>query len=225
MKKYAWPLLILIKGKGEERHGVSIYFDVQTINRIFGKTTIMVATVGKIKYEQFREMEIPDGDTNIYELINGEIVKRSSPNSPHQGLSLNLILTLGNFVKKKKLGRLFHAPFDVVFDDENVTQPDILFVAKKRGFIIDPDGPITGAPDLIVEILSPGTAKYDRGNKKDLYEKFQVKEYWIADPKNKSIEVYNLKKSRYKLVSYAAEKGGIESVVLKGIKLDMENVF
>ena len=185
----------------------------------------MAATVEKIKYEQFREMEIPDGDTNIYELINGEIVRRSSPNSPHQRLSLKLIRALDRHIFGNQLGELFHPPFDVVLDDENVTQPDLLFISKKRAFIISKNGPVMGAPDLIIEILSPGTARYDRGDKKDLYERFQVKEYWIADPNNKSIEVYNLKKGRYKLVSYAAEKGAIESVVLPGLDLKLEDVF
>lgn len=186
----------------------------------------MVATVGKkMKYEQYREMEIPDGDTNIYELINGEIVKRSSPNSPHQNLHSDLFVFLGVFVKQKKLGKLYSAPFDVVLDDENVPQPDIFFISKEREFIIDPDGPIMGAPDLIIEIISPGTARYDRGDKKDLYERFQVKEYWIADPKNASIEVYNLVEGRYKLVSYAASEGEIESQVLPGLGLKMEEVF
>lgn len=185
----------------------------------------MVAAIGKMKYEQFREMEIPDGDTHIYELINGEIVKRSSPNSPHQNLHSELFVFLGSFNKKNKLGKIYSAPFDVVLDDENVTQPDIFFIAKERDFIIPDDGPIMGAPDLIVEILSPSTAKYDRGEKKDLYERFQVKEYWIADPKNRSVEVYQLKEGRYKLESYAAMEGGIESVVLPDLGLKMEDLF
>ncbi len=185
----------------------------------------MVATISKIKYEQFREMEIPDGDTHIYELLNGEIVKRASPNHPHQNLSAELFIFLGVFVKQNKLGKLYSAPFDVVLDDENVPQPDIFFISKERDFIIDPNGPIMGAPDLIIEITSPSTARVDRGDKKDLYERFQVKEYWIADPRNASIEVYNLVDGRYKLVSYAAIEGEIESKVLPELGLKMEEVF
>jgi Uma2 family endonuclease len=155
------------------------------------KNKIMVATVGKkMKYEQFRDMEIPDGDTNIYELINGEIEKRASPNTPHQDLHSELFGFLFVFNKKNKLGKLYSAPFYVVLDDENVPQPDIFFISKERNFIILADGPIMGAPDLIIEIISPGTARYDRGDKKDLYERFQVKEYWIDDPRNASVEVY-----------------------------------
>ncbi len=179
----------------------------------------------KMNYEQFREMEIPDGDTHTYELINGEIVKRASPNSPHQNLFSELFILLGVFIKKNKLGKLYSAPFDVVLDEENVPQPDIFFITKKREFIIEPNGPVIGAPDLVIEILSKSTAKYDRGIKKDLYEKFQVKEYWIADPKNASIEVYEIVEGKYKLVGYAAEEGVITSSVLEGLELEMKDLF
>jgi Uma2 family endonuclease len=185
----------------------------------------MVATISKNKYEQFRYMEIPDGDTHIYELLNGEIVKRASPKHLHQNLSAELFGFIFVHVKQNKLGKLYLAPFDVVLDDKNVPQPDIIFISKERDFIIDPNGPIIGAPDLIIEIISPGTARVDRGDKKDPYERFQVKEYWIADPRNASIEVYNLVDGRYKLVSYAAIQGEIESKVLPGLGLNVEVVF
>jgi Uma2 family endonuclease len=202
------------------------HFVVPGTNRIFGKKIRnMVATISKVKYEQFREMEIPDGDTHIYELLNGEIVKRASPNSPHQNLHAELFVILGSYVKQNKLGKFYSAPFDVVLDDENVPQPDIFFISKERSFIIDPEGPVMGAPDLIIEITSPGTARIDRGDKRDLYERFQVKEYWIADPKNASIEVYNLVDGRYKLLSYAAIQGEIESKALPGLGLKMEDLF
>ena len=170
-------------------------------------------------------MEVPDGDTNIYELLNGEIVKRASPNSPHQRLSIKLIRFLDRFIFEKKIGELFHAPMDVVLDEENVPQPDIFFISKERNFIIDPNGPITGAPDLIIEILSKSTAKLDRGTKKDLYEKFQVKEYWIADPINHSIEIYVLRDGRYKLVQLETGEGVITSEVLKGLEMKLEDLF
>ena len=84
---------------------------------------------------------------------------------------------------------------------------------------------VTGAPDLIIEILSPSAAKYDRGDKKDLYERFGVKEYWIADPKNQSIEIYILTNDRYKLVEFASEEGTIKSTILKGLTLEVGSLF
>jgi Uma2 family endonuclease len=178
-----------------------------------------------MKYPDFRFMEIPDGDTGIYELMDGMPVRKPSNTSAHQKVSGKILMSIFEKVKLKDLGHVFHAPFDVVFDSENALVPDLIFISSERQGIIDPDGPIMGAPDLIIEIISPGTARYDRGDKKDLYERFQVKEYWIADPKNASIEVYDLVEGRYKLVSYAASDGEIESQVLPGLGLRVEEVF
>ncbi len=82
-----------------------------------------------------------------------------------------------------------------------------------------------GAPDLVIEILSKSTAGDDRGVKKDNYEKFGVREYWLVDPKNKSIEVYSLTGERYKLASYVVETGKITSSALEGFEMEIEPVF
>lgn len=180
----------------------------------------------KTKYPEFQEMEIPEGDTSIYELINGEIVKRASPNTPHQRASTNLFLRIGIYNLEKKIGQLFHAPYDVYLDEENAgIQPDILFVTHERDFVIRENNGIVGAPDLIVEILSKGTTGKDRGDKKDIYEQFAVREYWIADPQNRSIEVYRMENNRYRLFSFAEEEGKIQSSVLPDFELEVSEVF
>ncbi len=189
------------------------------------KAMLTEVATRKMTYAEFKDMEIPDGDTSVYELINGEIMRRASPNSPHQDLFRELFLTIGIHVKQNKLGKTYSAPYDVVLDDESVPQPDIFFVSKEREFIINPKNGVEGAPDLIIEILSKGTAKYDKGAKKDLYERFQVKEYWIADPVRRSIEVYGLVDGRYKLVSFAEEEGKITSEVLGGFELEVSTLF
>ena len=97
------------------------------------------AIAPKVKYADFRNMEIPDGDTSIYELLNGYIVRRASPNSPHQILSSKLVRLLGNFVEEKNLGTVLHAPLDVILEDESAPQPDVFFVSKKRIHILDPN--------------------------------------------------------------------------------------
>ena len=86
------------------------------------------------------------------------------------------------------MGEVYVAPFDVVLSDTDVVQPDVLFVSKRRSDIITPDN-IRGAPDLVVEILSPATAERDRTIKLDLYAQHGVQEYWIVDPDAKSITV------------------------------------
>lgn len=183
-------------------------------------------TKERITWADFRDMEIPEGDTSIYELINGQIVKRASPNSPHQRTSFKLSVEFGIFNKKKKAGEFFTAPFDVYLDEENAgIQPDLLFVSKERNFIIHDNNGIVGAPDLVVEIVSKGSGDKDRAIKRDVYERFAVKEYWIVDPLYKSIEVYRMENNRYVLFSYAEDKGVITSSVLPDFKLNLKKIF
>ena len=110
------------------------------------------------------------------------------------------------------------------FDKHNNTQPDIIFIRKDRDFIITENG-IEGHPDLIVEVLSPSTFRYDRKEKMELYCGFGVSEYWIVDPKNQSVEVYTLGNDRYNMTYFAIEKGDIESKTLEGLKFEVSLIF
>ncbi len=129
-----------------------------------------------------------------YELIEGELLTVPSPDVEHQELSRDLEHILWEFVKQNNLGSIFNAPLDVVLSEEDVVQPDILFVSKERAHIIKEKN-IQGAPDLVIEILSPATSERERTLKRKLYAKYGVKEYWIVDPEEKSIEVMALTKS------------------------------
>jgi Uma2 family endonuclease len=102
--------------------------------------------IQKITYNDFRSMEIPDGDTSIYELINGNIVRRASRHSIHQIIQFNLMRLMGNYVVNKKLGQVMGAPMDVIFDDDNAPQP----IKKECEKIIEMNGSVWGAPDLII---------------------------------------------------------------------------
>jgi Uma2 family endonuclease len=184
-----------------------------------------MVNIQKITYSDFRYMDIPDGDTSIYELINGNIVRRSSPHSIHQIIQSNLMRLIGNYVVEKKAGRVMGAPMDVVFDDENSPQPDVFFIKKEREKIIEYNGPVWGAPDLIIEVISEGTAKNDRIFKKALYERCGVSEYWIVDPPSKSIEVYTLDNQRYTLVDFFEIEGKIKSPLFTDLDLDVKDVF
>ncbi len=181
--------------------------------------------VQKITYNDFRYMEIPDGDTSIYELINGNIVRRSSPHSIHQIIQFNLMRLLGNYIVEKKLGQLMDAPMDVIFDDDNATQPDVFFIKKEREKIIEMNGPVWGAPDLVIEVISEGTAKNDRIFKKELYERCGVSEYWIVDPPSKSIEVYTLDNQHYTLLDFFEIEGKLKSKLLADLDMDLKEVF
>jgi Uma2 family endonuclease len=180
----------------------------------------------KMTYEEFRYMEIPEDDTFIYELINGNIMRRSSPHSRHQIVQANLMRYIGNFVFDNQLGRVLGAPLDVVFSADDSVQPDVLFVKKDREKIIEWDGPVWGSPDLIVEIISKGTAKSDRVDKFQLYEKFNVPEYWIVDTAIQSVEVYVLNNGKYYLQQFEEmEDSIIKSSILEGLEININGIF
>jgi len=150
----------------------------------------------KIKFTYKDYKSLPESETKRYELIEGELIMIPSPNFKHQSVSGNLAFILRGFVQKRNLGIIIYAPFDVHLGD-NVVQPDILFVSKERSYVITEEE-IKGAPDLVIEILSPATAERDRTYKKVLYARYGVSEYWIVDPGKKTIEVLTLKKEGYK---------------------------
>ena len=123
-----------------------------------------------------------------YELINGEEVMLAAASIPHLGIQLNLTRIIGNYLKGKRCKVFFKAK--VVFDNKNWLQPDVLVVCDKNKIKLNH---IEGAPDFIAEILSPTTQFRDLGVKKDIYEKFGVREYWMIDPIARNIIVYLLK--------------------------------
>ncbi|MEM6843087.1 MAG: Uma2 family endonuclease [Bacteroidota bacterium] len=181
-------------------------------------------TVGRVTYQEFLDMEIPDDDNYTYELLNGEIVKYSAPESKHQIASANLHLIMGGYVKQKKLGRVLYAPISVFLDEYSAPQPDLLFVSTKNQEIIQQKG-VMGVPDLMVEIVSPGSVVRDRVHKKEVYEKAGVPEYWIVDSKYFTVEIYELTDSGYALFQDVEGEGTIESKVIKGLKIDVADIF
>ncbi len=186
----------------------------------------MEVVAKKITYREFKEMEFDENDSSWYELINGELVRKQSPTISHQNISGNLYFRIRLFLEEKPLGKVLSAPLDVVLDDGNAYHPDVLFVKKDRFHIFDEkEEVVIGAPDLVVEILSKGTAIYDRGIKKDIYEKHGVREYWLIDPKSKTIEVYNFENERFRLKQLADETGTAHSEVLEGFNIELAKIF
>lgn len=139
-------------------------------------------------------LQLPEG--TLAQLIDNNIVMSPSPKFIHQRILNDLILQLGSFIRENQLGQTLIAPMDVYLEERNIFQPDILFISNENRQIIEEDG-LHGAPDLIIEILSPGTAKYDLTMKKDVYERCGVKEYWIVDPEKKSAQGYYLEDNRF----------------------------
>lgn len=159
-----------------------------------------------------------------YELIEGLIVKKSAPSPAHQNASVNLIVAISAFIRQHDSGKLFSAPLDVFLDEHNVLEPDILFIRKDRLSIVTNNG-VEGVPDLVIEILSPSTAKNDRGDKMKVYRRTGVQEYWIVDPRGLSLEIYTLRENEFELEAFAAESGTVESKLLSGLTIEVADIF
>jgi Uma2 family endonuclease len=181
--------------------------------------------IEKVNWNTFREMELADNDPFIYELFEGEIMKRVAPSLMHQRISRKLLGKLDAFIEEKNLGEIFSAPVDLNLDEYNAFQPDLAFISNERSFLIEDGYYIHGAPDLVVEIISPGSIKKDRVIKKDLCERFAIREYWLVDPLNKSIEIYTMQADKYVLHDLQEIKGKISSTVLTGFELDLTHIF
>lgn len=180
----------------------------------------------KITYREFREMTFDEDDQSWYELINGELVKKQSPTLRHQRISKHIFRALDAYALKTQSGEALYAPLDVVLDDNNAYHPDVIFVKKERAFILDnAEEIVIGAPDLVVEILSKSTALYDKGIKKDVYEQYGVREYWLVDPRTNTIELYSYVGQRYQLMALLEDTDVLKSFALEGFEMDLAAVF
>jgi Uma2 family endonuclease len=155
-----------------------------------------------------------------FEIIGGKAFISPSPELFHQRWVLRLVKVLERHVAAHQLGEVLVAPIDVVLDRDNVVQPDLVFVSTANAGLLERRG-IMGAPDLVVEVISPGSLRRDRYDKRELYARFGVKEYWLADVANHSLEVLTLQKEGYQLSSCATGEGKIHSTLLPGFELDL----
>ena len=154
----------------------------------------MAPTAKKMEMKYNYEDYLSWCDDERWELIDGvPYCMTPAPTLQHQIISRNLLTALAVFLAGKSC-RPFAAPTDVVLDEHNVVQPDILVVCHKDKLA---GANIKGAPDLVVEILSPATSRKDRREKKTLYERFGVREYLVVDPANETVERFRLVKSKY----------------------------
>lgn len=165
---------------------------------------------------------LPD-DGHRYQLLDGELVMTPSPTAWHQAALRELEFKLLGFIRAHHLGEIFFAPLDVRLDDHNVVQPDLLFISKERAGILQ-GGRIIGAPDLCVEILSPGTERLDRLRKLELYARFQVPHYWIVDLEARAIEEYVLRKDVYYVRSIARYDDSFHPGAFPGFEFTLNTV-
>jgi Uma2 family endonuclease len=155
-----------------------------------GATLCSVVQHAKVTWT-YHDLELMPNDRNRYEVVGGALIVTPSPTTTHQKVSKRIGYEFMLQIEHPGAGIVFYAPLDVIFDQTNTVEPDLLVVRTERKNIISERG-IEGAPDLVVEILSPSTARNDRELKKKLYADRGVREYWIVDPAARSIEVLAL---------------------------------
>ena len=181
----------------------------------------MVASKSPVKltYEDYKNT--PEDER--YELLDGELVMSEAPRIVHQRSNVKLVSRMERFVDEGDLGEVFHAPTDVFLSDTAVVQPDLLFVSKERAHIITEQN-IQGAPDLVVEILSPSTANRDWTVKRELYARHGVKELWIVDPDAKILWTMLLRDGDFRDMGVYGEGQTVTSTMLQGFTVDMDEI-
>jgi Uma2 family endonuclease len=152
---------------------------------------------------------LPEG--SLCQLINNKLVMNPAPQNLHQVVLNDINIEISLDLRKNKIGEVRIVPFDVYFSNQNVLQPDILFIKNDNLGKIHKDG-LKGAPDLVIEILSPTTSQIDYEEKKSVYERFGVQEYFIVEPNTKSVDSFFLKNNEYEMKEVAT--GQINSEVL-----------
>jgi Uma2 family endonuclease len=178
----------------------------------------------KLTYDDF--MLFPD-DGKRHEIIDGEHYVTPSPNQKHQAIVRNLIGLMWSHLQQQPVGRVFCAPFDVLFSDYDVVEPDLLFISRARQDEVLTAQHVRGAPDLVVEVGSAGTRKRDETTKHRLYERFAVAEYWIIDPELDVIKVYRRVDERYaRPVELSLESGDVLTTpLLPTLELPLSKIF
>ena len=181
--------------------------------------------IRKLTVAEFHKMEFDDDDTHLYELLDGEIVKKKAPSPRHQRIARDLTIKMHPFAIEHKLGEVLPSPIDVFLNDTNSPQPDLVYVSTANAHIVTYDG-VMGVPDLVVEVISPSSIYRDRVTKKALYERFGIQEYWLIDPADNFVEIYAITNGGYELLSAAStEEGQLISGVLPGLTLDLNALF
>ncbi len=164
---------------------------------------------------------MPD-DGRRYEVIGGELIVSPSPTTQHQRVSRRLTRLLDEYLERTGNGEVFAAPLDVLLGNHDILQPDFVIVLRENADRVT-DAGIVGPPDLVVEILSPGSVAIDRVRKSATYATFGVPEYWIVDPATKTILAQKLVNGQYQQIE--SDDGLIRSEHITGLVIDPADVF
>jgi Uma2 family endonuclease len=178
--------------------------------------------ITSMKYTHADLLAMPD-DGKRREIIDGELYVTPTPVTPHQRILGILAFAFWKFLEIHPLGELLVAPLDVILSEHDVLEPDLLFVSNEHRNVLKDW--VRGAPDLVIEILSPTTEARDRGPKMKAYARYGVGEYWIVDPIAEVIEVYRLSEQGYQLAAMSAKDQKVETPLLPGFSLPVSSIF
>lgn len=176
---------------------------------------------GKWTYADYARL--PDNGFR-YEVIRGELYMSPAPSTRHQAVVTTLVLEMYDFVRQHKLGKVYTSPIDVVIAElATPVQPDLIFISQERLDIVKKQL-VEGAPNLVVEVLSPGTVQYDRQTKFYAYAEAGVTEYWLVDPDTCTVDVYVLRGRAYALLGTFGPEDQTQSEVLSDFTLSVGDI-
>jgi Uma2 family endonuclease len=171
---------------------------------------------------------LPD-DQLRHELIDGEHFVSPSPGTPHQLIVWNLVAILGPFLRSNPVGTALAGPFDIKLSLFTVLVPDLVYFTAERFARVVNEKHATAAPDLVVEILSPGTRRRDKGRKRAVYDREGVREYWMVDPEARSVTVLRRPRAGAGLTDVTvltlAGGGVLESRLFPGLQIPLRDLF
>lgn len=185
-------------------------------------TAVRLPKAKRLTYEEYARLTPPD--SSIYELHDGQIIKMPTPTPKHQLFSTNLVTEINIFIRPQKLGRVIAAPMDTVFTPNDVLQPDILFLSTDNLHLIG-DKKIEGAPDLVVEILSPSNHAKEMAYKKMIYELAGVREYWLVNLENQTITQYENIEKEFVKRQVLQKTDILQAIVLQGFQINVAHLF
>lgn len=174
----------------------------------------------RITYQDY--LQLPEDSR--YEVLEGDLRMVPAPGELHQRVLARVYQAVSSHVERYGLGRVYFAPVDVILDEDSVVQPDLLVILTAHLSILKPEG-VRGAPDLVVEVLSLGTATRDRGIKRRLYGRYGVQEYWMVDPHGRTVEVAVLRDGSMQTWNLFAEGRRVESPLLSGLGLLVDDLL
>jgi Uma2 family endonuclease len=174
-----------------------------------------------LTYEDYAAL--PD-DRNRYELFEGELQVSPSPGARHQRVVLGLGALLRQHVRARRLGEVFVAPFDVLLSNITVVQPDVLYVSADRLTLVE-EAFVRGAPDLVVEVISPTSGRADRGVKQQLYARHGASNYWQIDPDQRQATAFSLREGEYEQVAAAGGDERFSAPPFADLAIDLAELW